>query len=258
MVVAPGTIPVSPSSEGASGVPLEPPRRRLLLGAFIVEVSPALPLSPACRSISPAGFLGAPVLGVAPWVSPHRISPRRAPPGIPPPVGFRAGSSSEGLTRRPSTGCLRREPPRRSPARAPDESPPGLAPRSLPRRIPLGAVRDTTSPEHLPCRSSSELLTRAALQGVSRTASSSEVSSRGSPDGGSSRASPRRSHRYSPPPDPSTAAPSRRSHRGERPLEGFPRSLRSPLGMSFKGPPPGRFPVGGHPFRRLFGASIWG
>jgi len=138
-VPTPGTIPVSPSPEGASGGPLEPPRRRRLLGAHTDEVSPALPLSPACRSISPADLFGAPAMGVAPGVSPHRAPPRRDPPGIPPPVGSRARFSSEEQTRRPSTGRPRREPPRRSPARAPDESPPGLAPRSLPSRIPLRA-----------------------------------------------------------------------------------------------------------------------
>lgn len=104
----------------------------------------------------------------------------------------------------------------------PQESPPGPAPRSLPRRIPLRGRGDTTSPEHLPCRGSSELSSRKVPQGGFRTVSSSEVSCRGSPDGGSSRASPRRSHRYSPPPGPFTAAPSRRSRRGERPLEAFP------------------------------------
>lgn len=44
-------------------------------------------------------------MGVAPGVSPHRVSPRRDPTGIPPPDGSRASSSSEGLTWRPSIGC---------------------------------------------------------------------------------------------------------------------------------------------------------
>jgi hypothetical protein len=41
--LAPGTSSVPPSSEGASVGPLEPPRRRWLLGASTDGVSPALP-----------------------------------------------------------------------------------------------------------------------------------------------------------------------------------------------------------------------
>lgn len=255
--IRPWNLSVPPSSEGASVGPLELPRRRWLLGASTDEVSPALPLSPACRSDTPAGLLGAPAMGVAPGVTPHRSPPRRDPAGIPPPDGSRAGPSSEELVRRPSTGRLplgtssevSRVGAHREPSRA-GSSEPSL---EVPSRGSWTPPRRSISPSGL-----LGAPVRVLLQGVSRIVPSSEGSPRGSPTEG-----PRELLLGGAIDTPLHQVPPRQLLLGgatteSGPSKVFPRSPRIPLGQSLSGPPPGLFPMGGHPLQRLLGASILG